>query len=175
MSRLRQRTCRPRPCRTMWLRRKLRQVREGALGRHGMYLPTVAWLTSMPSLSSSPWMRGAPHSGLAKLSWRIRSRISGLVLGRPRWRDPDRQRQIEPEALAIPLDHGCGLHQHHGVQDPRADPVQPNPKQPICGEGDLCAAAAGRSPDAEGRRAQVPGRHDVEHGRRAGKPGPKES
>src|SRR5215216_7597608 len=32
-------------------------------------------------------------------------------------------------------------------------------------EGDLCAAAAGRSPDAEGGRAQVPGRHDVEHGR----------
>jgi hypothetical protein len=30
-----------------------RQVGEGTLGRHGMYLPTVAWLTLMPSLSSS--------------------------------------------------------------------------------------------------------------------------
>jgi hypothetical protein len=38
-------------------------------------------------------------------------------------------------------------------------------------EGDLCAAAA----DAEGRRAQVPGRRDVEHGRIAGKRGRKES
>jgi hypothetical protein len=37
------------------------------LGRHGMYLPTVAWHTAMPSLSSSPWMRGAPQSGLAML------------------------------------------------------------------------------------------------------------
>jgi hypothetical protein len=38
----------------MWLRRKLRQVGEGALGRQGMYLPTVAWLTSIQSVSSSP-------------------------------------------------------------------------------------------------------------------------
>jgi hypothetical protein len=37
-----------------WLRRKLRQVEEGAFGRHGRYLPTVPWLSSMPSLS----MRG---------------------------------------------------------------------------------------------------------------------
>src|ERR1700736_3997098 len=66
-----------------WFCRKLRQVGEGSLGRHGMYLPTVAWLTSMPSLSSSPWMRGAPQSGLAKLIRRIRSRISVLILGRP--------------------------------------------------------------------------------------------
>jgi len=33
--------------------RKLRQVGEGTLRRHGMYLPTVALLTLMPSLSSS--------------------------------------------------------------------------------------------------------------------------
>ena len=51
----------------IWFRRKLRQVGEGALGRRGKCLPTVAWLTSMPSLSSSPWMRGAPQSGLARL------------------------------------------------------------------------------------------------------------
>src|SRR6516225_6222900 len=32
---------------------ELRQVVEGALGRRGRCLPTVAWLTSMPSLSNS--------------------------------------------------------------------------------------------------------------------------
>src|ERR1700730_1359946 len=37
----------------MWFCRKVRQVGEGTLGRHGRYLPTVAWLTSIPSLSSS--------------------------------------------------------------------------------------------------------------------------
>ena len=33
--------------------------------RRTMYFATVAWLTSMPSFKSSPWMRGAPQSGLA--------------------------------------------------------------------------------------------------------------
>src|ERR1019366_3212628 len=46
-----------------WLCRKLRQVGDGTLGRHGRYLPTVVWLTSMPSLSSSPWMRSAEPNG----------------------------------------------------------------------------------------------------------------
>jgi hypothetical protein len=55
-----------------WLRRKLRQVGEGTLGRHGIHRPTVAWLILMPSLSSSPWMRGAPHNGLALLMRRIK-------------------------------------------------------------------------------------------------------
>jgi hypothetical protein len=30
---------------------------------------------------------------------------------------------IEPEAPAMPLDHGCRLHQHHRVQGPRPDPI----------------------------------------------------
>jgi hypothetical protein len=65
--------------------------RGGVLGRRGKYLPTVAWLTSMPSLSNSPWMRGAPQRGLAELIRRIRSRISGFVLERPDRRDRHRQ------------------------------------------------------------------------------------
>src|SRR5713101_6288083 len=42
-------------------------------------------------------------------------------------------------------------------------------------EADLSVAAAGRPLDAEARQPQVPGRRGYEHGRRAGKPGPKES
>jgi hypothetical protein len=42
--------------------------RGRGLGSRGRYLPTVAWLTSTPSLSNSPWMRGAPE-----LIWRIKS------------------------------------------------------------------------------------------------------
>ena len=34
----------------------------------------------------------------------------------------------------MPLDDGCRLHQHHGVQGLRPDPVKPYPKQPVCGE-----------------------------------------
>ena len=66
-----------------WLCRNERHVAEGIFGRHGRYLPTVAWLMSKPSLSSSPWMRGAPHSGFAWLILQISLRISRAILGRP--------------------------------------------------------------------------------------------
>jgi hypothetical protein len=48
-----------------------------------MYFDTVACETVTPSFSSSPWIRGAPHRGLARLIRRIRSRSSGLIIGRP--------------------------------------------------------------------------------------------
>ena len=41
-----------------------------------MYFATEVWPTSMPSLRSSPWILGAPQSGLAKLISRISWRIS---------------------------------------------------------------------------------------------------
>ena len=34
----------------------------------------------------------------------------------------------------MPLDHGCRLDQHHGVQDLRPNPVKPHPEEPVCGE-----------------------------------------
>jgi hypothetical protein len=46
-----------------WLRRKLRQAGEGPWAATAGNLPTVAWLTSIPSLSNAPWMRGAPRAG----------------------------------------------------------------------------------------------------------------
>jgi hypothetical protein len=46
---------------TASLRRKLRQVGEGVPRLRTMYLATVAWLISIPSLSSSQWIRGAPE------------------------------------------------------------------------------------------------------------------
>jgi transposase InsO family protein len=66
------------------LRRKLRHVGEGVPARRLMYFATVAWLTSMPSFSSSPWMRGAHHNGLALFIRRIRSRTSRSTDGRRR-------------------------------------------------------------------------------------------
>src|SRR6266571_6047198 len=57
-----------------------------------MYLATLVCPISMPSLSSSPWIRGAPQSGLARLMSRIKWRISNGTVGRP-LRDLDFQRQ----------------------------------------------------------------------------------
>jgi hypothetical protein len=65
-----------------------------ALGRllFTMYFATVVCPTSMPSLSSSPWIRGAPQSGFAILISRMSWRTSTGVLRRPP-RGRDRQRQ----------------------------------------------------------------------------------
>ena len=62
-----------------------------------MYLATLVWPTSMPSLCSSPWIRGAPQSGLARLMSRISRRISSGTLGLPpRCLDFQRQNDRNP-------------------------------------------------------------------------------
>src|SRR6266851_1256010 len=37
----------------------------------------------------------------------------------------------EPEALAMPLDHGGRLDQYHRVDDLRPNPVEPHPQEPV--------------------------------------------
>ena len=62
-----------------------------------IYLATLVWPTSMPSLRSSPWILGAPHNGLAMLISRISRRISAGTTGRPeRGRDFQRQYDLNP-------------------------------------------------------------------------------
>src|SRR6516162_8514977 len=50
-----------------WLRKKVRHSWLGGPRRLTMYLATLDCATSNPSLSSSPWMRGAPQSGFSLL------------------------------------------------------------------------------------------------------------
>jgi hypothetical protein len=57
-----------------------------------MYFATVVCPTSMPSLSSSPGIRGAPQSGFAMLVLRIKRRTSaGTGVRPPRGHDFQRQ------------------------------------------------------------------------------------
>src|SRR5438445_3863704 len=58
-----------------------------------MYLLTLLSPMSMPSLSSSPWMRGAPQLGFSRDILRIRSRTSREMTGRPGW--PCRTFQVQ--------------------------------------------------------------------------------
>src|SRR5208282_5937718 len=61
------------------------------------YLATVDSATSIPSISSSLCIRGAPHSGFSLFICRMRSRISRSILGRPpRRRDFQRQYARKP-------------------------------------------------------------------------------
>ena len=81
---------------SMVAKERLPSREEGRLLR-AIYLATLVWPTSMPSLRSSPWILGAPHSGLAMLISRISRRISSGTVGRPQWRrDFQRQYNLKP-------------------------------------------------------------------------------
>jgi hypothetical protein len=65
-----------------WLRRNVRQVCDGGPRRRIMYLETVDSAISNPSLSSSPWMRGAPHNGFSLLiRWMVVTYHFRLAIG----------------------------------------------------------------------------------------------
>ena len=77
-----------------WLQRNVFHPCEGGALLRAIYLATLVWPISIPSLRSSPWILGAPHNGLAVLSSRISRRISKGTVGRPRQR-LDFQRQYD--------------------------------------------------------------------------------
>ena len=63
-----------------------------------IYLLTLLCPMSMPSLSSSPWMRGAPQPGFSRHILRIRSRTSLEMTGRPGF--PQRTFQVQNKRKA---------------------------------------------------------------------------
>ena len=92
-----------------------------------MYLATVVCDSSNPSIRSSPWMRGAPQSGFAKLIFRMRSRTSRDTSGLPGlpcllfqvqyWRNPRRCQAMTVSGLTMMSterhpDHRCSSHVH---------------------------------------------------------------
>src|SRR4029079_11765522 len=80
-----------------WLRRKVLHPCDGGTLLRAIYLATLVWPIPMPSLSNSPWIRGAPHNGLARLISRISRRMSNDTVGRPqRSRDFQRQYDLKP-------------------------------------------------------------------------------
>jgi PAS domain-containing protein len=66
-----------------WLSRNVRQVCDGGFLFFGISRETVLSEISIPSLSNSPWMREAPHSGLACVICLIRALIWELAEGWP--------------------------------------------------------------------------------------------
>src|SRR5436190_24144338 len=81
----------------------------------------------MPSLSSSPWILGAPQSGFSKLILRIRSRTSLLIRGRP----PSGAGLPSPvggKAHSMPTHHSLGPDNSYGVKNARTATIEPNEK-----------------------------------------------
>src|ERR1700722_15393367 len=95
-----------------------------------MYLATLVWPISIPGLSNSPWIRGAPHSGLAMLISRISRRISTATVGRPE-RGRDFQRQYDLNPAAVPFNHGLRLHDRQGAQHLRSQTIQAGEYQTV--------------------------------------------
>ena len=86
-----------------WLRRNVFQHCDGGPLLRTIYLATLVCPMSIPSLSSSPWIRGAPHNGMAMLISRISCRISVDGLDHA-WTPAPKQ----PEACTVPPHHGIG-------------------------------------------------------------------
>ena len=87
----------------------------------------------MPSLSSSPWIRGAPHSGLAMLiSW-ISRRHSRPATTASRLPAP-----IRPKTRAMPADNGIRFNDRQRIADFREQPIETNEYQLVDGnEGEF--------------------------------------
>src|SRR4029077_4015618 len=89
-----------------------------------MYLATLVCPIAMPSFSSSPWIRGAPHRGLAMLISRISLRISSGTGGRPP-RARDFQRQDKREARTVQFDDGPGPNNRKRIKNAREGDKDP--------------------------------------------------
>jgi hypothetical protein len=85
---------------------------------------------SMPSLRSSPWIRGAPHSGLARLM----SRIQPTNFERHHWPAAASSRLPSPEQAktrTMPADDRLRFDDHQGVQNARRNPIEAGKNEAI--------------------------------------------
>jgi hypothetical protein len=107
------------------LRMKVFHPCDGGPRRRTKYLATVDWAISMPSLSNSPWIPGAPHSGFSRLIRRTRLRTLADRAGRPtRCSDFQRQNRRKPRR--------CQRSRVSGRKG-REQPVEADEDQTICG------------------------------------------
>ena len=95
-----------------------------------MYLATVDCATSIPSFSNSPWMRGAPHSRLA------RTHFSDQTADLPWYPRPTAQTArlpapIQTEPRPMPPDNRLRLDNRYGGQHRRKQAIEPDEEQSV--------------------------------------------
>src|SRR3989442_15383141 len=111
----------------------MRHVCDGGERRFGSRRETVRSATSMPSLRSSPWILGAPHSGLAAAILLTRALIAASTGGWPAGGGARRAWPSDGEAVFLPAQHGGGRHDDEGPPPSGPHSGQPDPKEPILG------------------------------------------
>src|SRR5215813_3512378 len=105
-----------------WLRRNVRQVWDGGPRRRIMYLETVDSAISNPSLSSSPWMRGASPQ------WVLRAHPSDELAqlkanSGPPW--PTARFPIGPKPCSMPSQDRVRLNDASQTKQPWPEPGHP--------------------------------------------------
>src|ERR1700745_1836179 len=101
-----------------------------------MYLATLDCATSNPSLSNSPWIRGAPQSGFSMLIRRIKARSSALDL-RPPAKRARLPTPVATKAGPMPTDERLGTDDRDDLQHRRKPSIQLDKEQAIAvGEAD---------------------------------------
>src|SRR5258708_29004133 len=113
-----------------WFSRKVRHVCEGGFNGRIMYLLTLVAPMSMPSLRSSPWIRGAPQIGLSRLIFRISLRISFDTGGRPGWPRRTFQVQNNRNPLRCQAMTVAGLTMHRAERHSAQAPQNQSPQEP---------------------------------------------
>jgi len=143
-----------------WFVRNVLHVCDDGRGRRRMYFATVDWLTATPNFCNSPWIRGAPQSGLALDSSRMRAFTSAGAPRRPVRRRlfhvQNRRKPVTVIRRRSPLDD---------VQNrPPAAPRPPEPRPEHLVRRRQSDSTTARSVD---HRELMAERHDFEVQRRA--------
>src|SRR5262249_25403704 len=101
--------------------RKVCQVCEGGFRLRAMYLPTLVSPMSIPNLSNSPWMRGAPQERI--LAAHPANQLANLFGHRwtPRLATTNLPGPEQPKTLAMPANDGFRLDDDQG-----GSPIAPN-------------------------------------------------
>src|SRR4051794_19614091 len=114
---------------SVWFRRNVLQPCDGGRLCRAMYLATELWPTSMPSLRSSPSMRGAPQKGFAAhLADQLPSFEGHLGPAGSSSRLPAPERA---ESSTMPSYDRPGPNNCHGIENSRREPIQQYKDKPI--------------------------------------------
>src|SRR5262249_33577723 len=107
-----------------WLRRNVRQVCDGGRRRRIMYLETVDSVSSNPSLSSSPWIRGAPHNGFSLLI-RLDEFAQLTANSGPSWPTAKFPAPVGPKPCAMPAQDRVRLNDTEQTEQAWPEPSHP--------------------------------------------------
>src|SRR6476659_7966898 len=130
-----------------WSRRKVFQPWDGGPLRLAIYLATLVCPISMPSLRSSPWIRGAPHSGLARLISRISRRIS-TPNNRPTTTASRLPAPVGSEPGTMPADKGVRLDDRQRIANFSEQPIETNEYHSVDGaEGEFLWSSSPQNVD----------------------------